>query len=115
MFRTSECLIFADESWLFAVQNALFQSANVTIFIGNKRINTVKMAFKVIRKTTTIATDSLLTLANGEKVEVACTDFAPLQTVHSAASRLNARAGFKEFEITTPDNGAHIIIKRNRQ
>ncbi len=73
------------------------------------------MAFEVIRKTTTIATDSLLTLANGEKVEVACTDFAPLQTVHSAASRLNARSGFKEFEITTPDNGAHIIIKRNKQ
>lgn len=73
------------------------------------------MAFKVIRKTTIIATDSLLTLANGEKVEVACTAFAPLQTVHSAASRLNARAGFKEFEITTPDNGAHIIIKRNKQ
>ena len=73
------------------------------------------MAFEVIRKTTIIATDSLLTLANGEKVEVACTDFAPLQTVHSTAARLNARAGFKEFEITTQDNGAHIIIKRNRQ
>ena len=73
------------------------------------------MAFEVIRKTTIIATDSLLTLAKGEKVEVACTDFAPLQTVHSAASRLNARAGFKEFEITTPDIVTHHRHRRQRR
>lgn len=72
------------------------------------------MAFTIIRKTTVVATDSLLTIKAGSSVTVACTDFAPLQTVHSAASRLNARAGYKEFEVTTPDNGASIIIKRNK-
>ena len=60
------------------------------------------MAFEVIRKTTIISTDSLLTLANAVRQE-------------NRKARLNARAGFKEFEITTPDNGAHIIIKRNKQ
>ena len=71
------------------------------------------MAFEVIRKTTIIATDSLLTMSGGEQVEVSCTDFAPLQTVYSAASRLNAKSGFREFEISSPDNGAHIVIRRN--
>lgn len=71
------------------------------------------MAFEIIRTTNVVATDSLLTIPVGEKVEVSCAGFAPISTVRSAACRLNGRSGYTEFEVSTPDNGAHIVIERH--
>ncbi len=72
-----------------------------------------KSAFRVIKETQVNTPESLLTVAKGKKVEISCVEFAPYSTVKSAATRLNQRAGFVEFEVGTPDNGATIIIKRN--
>jgi hypothetical protein len=72
-----------------------------------------KTEFRVIRETQVNTPESMLTIKKGETVTVSCTDFSPLSTVKSAATRLNQRAGFVEFEVTSPDNGATIIIKRN--
>lgn len=55
---------------------------------------------------------SMLTIPSGKSVTIRCQDFSPLSTVKSAATRLNQRIGKIEFEVTTPDNGATIIIKR---
>ena len=63
-----------------------------------------KSEFRVIRETQVNTPESLLTIAKGHTVTVSCKDFPPLSTVKSAATRL---------EVTTPDNGATIIIKRN--
>ena len=70
-------------------------------------------AFRVIRETTINTPESLLTIAKGHTVTVSCKDFSPYSTVKSAATRLNQRLNKIEFEVTTPDNGATIIIKRN--
>jgi hypothetical protein len=72
-----------------------------------------KSEFRVVRETQVNTPESLLTVEKGETVTVSCKDFSPYSTVKSAATRLNQRAGFVEFEITTPDNGATIVIKRN--
>lgn len=69
--------------------------------------------FNVVSETIVNTPESLLTMKGGSTVTVKCTDFSPLSTVRSAASRLNSRAGFTEFEVRTPDNGATIVIKRN--
>lgn len=69
--------------------------------------------FRVIRETTVNTPESMLTMPKGKTVSVPCKDFAPYGTVKSAATRLNQRVGRTEFEVTTPDNGATIIIKRN--
>lgn len=68
---------------------------------------------RVIRETQVNTPESLRTITPGTKAEISCVDFSPYGTVKSAASRINARAGFVEFEVATPDNGATIIIKRN--
>lgn len=72
-----------------------------------------KTDFRVVRETQVNTPESLLTVEKGGMVTVSCKDFSPYSTVKSAATRLNQRAGFVEFEVTTPDNGATIIIKRN--
>lgn len=72
-----------------------------------------KSEFRVVRETQVNTPESLLTVEKGETVRVSCKDFSSYSTVKSAATRLNQRAGCVEFEITTPDNGATIIIKRN--
>lgn len=72
-----------------------------------------KSEFRVIRETQVNTPESMLTIKAGETVTVNCADFSPYSTVKSAATRLNQRAGFAEFEVTSPDNGATIIIKRN--
>lgn len=69
---------------------------------------------QVIRETQVNTPESMLTIKPGTTVSVPCTEFSPLGTVKSAATRLNQRAGFTEFEVTTPDNGATITIKRNK-
>lgn len=69
--------------------------------------------FRIIKETSVNTPESLLTIAKGARVSVPCQDFSPYSTVKSAATRLNQRAGFTEFEASTPDNGATIIIKRN--
>lgn len=69
--------------------------------------------FRVVRVTQVNTPESLLTVEKGETVRVSCKDFSPYSTVKSAASRLNQRFGCIVFEVTTPDNGATIIIKRN--
>lgn len=69
--------------------------------------------FRIIKETTVSSTESLLTIPKGKTVSVPCQVFAPYSTVKSAVSRLNQRAEFTEFEVSTPDNGATIIIKRN--
>lgn len=72
-----------------------------------------KSEFRVIRETTINTPESLLTIAKGHTATVSCKDFSPYSTVKSAATRLNQRLNKIEFEVTTPDNGATIIIKRN--
>lgn len=72
-----------------------------------------KKEFHVVREEVVKTPDSLLTMAAGTKVEVPCKVFAGYTTVASAATRLNQRAGWKEFEVSSPDNGATIVIKRN--
>ena len=72
-----------------------------------------KSEFSVVRETQVNTPESLLTIAKGHTVTVSCKDFSPLSTVKSAATRLNQRLEKIEFEVTTPDNGATIIIKRN--
>lgn len=71
--------------------------------------------FRVIRETMVNTPESLLTIEPGTTVSVPCTDFASLGSVRSAATRLNQRAGWAEYEVATPDNGATIIIKRNNK
>lgn len=72
-----------------------------------------KSEFRVIRETQVNTPESMLTMPKGKTVSVSCKDFAPYGTVKSAASRLNQRFGSIEFEVSTPDNGATIIIQRN--
>ena len=72
-----------------------------------------KSEFRVIRETTINTPESLLTIAKGHTVTVSCKDFSPYSTVKSAATRLNQRIGCIEFEISSPDNGATIVVKRN--
>lgn len=71
--------------------------------------------FHIVRETQVNTPESLLTIAKGTMVNVPCQDFSPYSTVKSAATRLNQRVGFMEFEVSTPDNGATIIIKRNQK
>lgn len=73
----------------------------------------MQQPINIIRETQVNTPESLLTIAKGARVIVPCQDFSPYSTVKSAVSRLNQRAGFTEFEVSTPDNGATIIIKRN--
>ena len=72
-----------------------------------------KSEFRVVRETQVNTPESLLTIAMGHTVTVSCKDFSPYSTIKSAATRLNQRLGKIEFEVTSPDNGATIIIKRN--
>lgn len=72
-----------------------------------------KTEFRVIRETQVNTPESMLTMQKGETISIPCVDFAPYGTVKSAATRLNQRAGFVEFEVSTPDNGATIVVKRN--
>lgn len=98
---------------LVAMQLAYSQTAKINI---NNNINEQKMAkpvFRVIRETQVNTPESLLTMPKGRTVTVSCKDFSPYSTVKSAATRLNQRLGSIEFEVSTPDNGATIIIKRN--
>ena len=95
------------------MQLAYSQTAKINI---NNNINEQKMAkpvFRVIRETQVNTPESLLTMPKGRTVTVSCKDFSPYSTVKSAATRLNQRLGSIEFEVSTPDNGATIIIKRN--
>lgn len=69
--------------------------------------------FHIVRETQVNTPESLLTIAKGARVSVPCQEFSPYSTVKSAATRLNQRAGFTEFEVTSPDNGATIIISRH--
>ena len=78
--------------------------------------NENKNQMRVIRETQVNTPESMLTIEPGSTVEVSCVDFSPFSTVKSAATRLNQRAGFVEFEVSTPDNGATIvIIRRNNK
>ena len=56
---------------------------------------------------------SLLTMTPGTTITISCRDFAPYATVKSAICRLNQKVGRIEFESSSPDNGATIILKRN--
>lgn len=58
---------------------------------------------------------TLKTLSPGNTVKIASKDFASLGTVHSAIFRLNKASGFKEFNVTSPDNGTTLIITRNKE
>lgn len=67
----------------------------------------------LVRETSINIAKSLLGIARGSVVRVAAPDFARLNSVRSAATRANQRAGFKEFEVSTPDNGATLVIQRH--
>lgn len=68
---------------------------------------------EIIRETRVVSTKSLLTMRPGERVEVKCVEFVPMNTAQSAVSRLNARSGWVEFRLVSPDNGATLIITRD--
>ena len=72
-----------------------------------------KSEFHIVRETQVNTPESLLTIEKGNTVSVSCKDFTSYSTVKSAVSRLNQRFGNIEFEVSTPDNGATIIIQRN--
>lgn len=72
-----------------------------------------KSEFRVVRETQVNTPESMLTVPKGKTIIVSCKDFSPYSTVKSAATRLNQRLGTTEFQVSTPDNGATIIIKRN--
>lgn len=74
-----------------------------------------KNQFKIIRETQINTPESMMTILPGETVRISCVDFAPLGTVKSAATRLNQRVGWVEFTVTSPDNGATLVITRNKQ
>lgn len=74
-----------------------------------------KSEMRIIRATQVNTPESLLTVRKGTVATVSAPDFSPLNTVRSAITRLNQRAGFTEFEVSTPDNGATLIIKRNKK
>lgn len=59
--------------------------------------------------------ESLQTIVEGETVKVPCVEFASLGVVRSAVARINQNAGYKKFEVGSPDNGATIVIKRNSE
>ena len=69
--------------------------------------------FQIVRETTVNTPESMLTIPAGKQVTITCAEFAPIATVRSACTRLNQRAGWTEFECSSPDNGATIVIKRN--
>lgn len=71
-----------------------------------------KKSFHVIRETQVNTPESLLTIAMGDTISIPCQEFAPYGTVKSAVTRLNQRLGRIEFEVSTPDNGATIVVKR---
>ena len=68
---------------------------------------------RVIRVNRVDTPASMLTIKPGTTATISCADFSRLGTVKSAATRLNQRSGFLEFEVSDIDNGAIIIIKRN--
>ena len=70
---------------------------------------------QIIRETQVNTPASMRTIKPGTTANVPCTEFSPLGTVKSAATRLNQQAGFTEFEVTTPDNGATITITRHNK
>lgn len=72
-----------------------------------------KQTFHVVRETQVNTPQSLLTMTPGSTLSIQCSDFVPYSTVKSAICRLNQKLERIEFESTTPDNGATIIIKRN--
>lgn len=72
--------------------------------------NQEKKQMRVIRETQVNTPESLLTIEQGATVEVSCVDFAPFSTVKSASTRLNQRAGFTEFEVTTSDNDDNAVL-----
>lgn len=68
---------------------------------------------RIVKETIVNAPESLLTIKKGATVSVPCQEFSLLSTVKSAATRLNQRVGWVEFEVTSPDNGATIVVRRN--
>lgn len=72
-----------------------------------------EQTFRVVSETVINTPQSLLTMTPGTTVTIPCVDFVPYSTVKSAICRLNQKLERIEFESTTPDNGATIIIKRN--
>lgn len=78
-----------------------------------KNNSKMEKTFRVIRETQVNTPESMLTITVGATVTIPCADFAPYSTVKSAATRLNQRAGFTEFNVSSPDNGATIVITRN--
>ena len=72
-----------------------------------------KNQFQVIKEPQVNTPKSMLTMKKGEPVTVACSMLAPYGTVKSAATRLNQRAGKREFVVTSPVKGATIVSKRN--
>lgn len=78
----------------------------------NKRMKMAKSEFRVVRETVVNTPKSLLTMKKGETITIQCNDFTPYSTVKSACTRLNQRFGLNEFDVSTPDNGATIVVKR---
>lgn len=72
-----------------------------------------EQTFRVVSETQVNTPQSLLTMTPGTTVTIPCADFVPYSTVKSAICRLNQKLERIEFESTSPDNGATIIIKRN--
>lgn len=74
-----------------------------------------KEPFRIIKVTAVNSRRSLETIEAGTEVKVPCNIFAPLTTVQSAARRLNLKSGLVEFTVSSPDNGATLVIRRYRR
>lgn len=72
-----------------------------------------KNHFTIIRTVSVV--DSVQTLQPGEEATISAAQFAFLNSVQSVCYRLNKEAGWKEYWVTTPDNGCTLVIKHYRK
>lgn len=68
------------------------------------------LTFKIVRVTKVNTPESLKTIPVGSSVRIACKDFVSMNTVQAAICRLNQQAGYVEYKVTSPDNGATLDI-----
>lgn len=68
------------------------------------------LTFKIVRETKVNTPESLKTIPVGSSVRIACKDFVSMNTVQAAICRLNQQAGYVEYKVTSPDNGATLDI-----
>ena len=117
MLYTTILLSLHRKSIVNTMQVAELQTTKLRkiIDISKKKLKKMcdNMKFSIVKKVDCPKT--LLTLPPGSAVKIATKDFVSYNTAHSAISRLNKTSGFREFFITTPDNGTTLLIERKKK